>query len=62
MTKKEAERFYRAHILPEIRQRYERDGRRDEPARAEAWNAYTDDLCKSGEITPEQYRRWTTPD
>jgi polyhydroxyalkanoate synthesis regulator phasin len=27
----------------------------------ENWNNFTDDLCKSGEITTKQYETWTNP-
>jgi hypothetical protein len=28
---------------------------------AEAWNCYTDSLCKDGQITLRQYESWTNP-
>ncbi|NIR58240.1 MAG: hypothetical protein GWO02_01305 [Gammaproteobacteria bacterium] len=61
MTKAEAEREYRETILPAVRARYESDGRIDAPARAEAWNAFTDALRREGRITPRQYSTWTHP-
>ncbi|NIR58236.1 MAG: hypothetical protein GWO02_01285 [Gammaproteobacteria bacterium] len=61
MTKTEAERLWRRDELPAVRARYERDGRRDEPARAESWSAFTDALCKAGRISIRQYESWTTP-
>lgn len=61
MTKREAEAYFRREILPEVRKTYERDGRRDLPARREAWNNYTDDLCKGCQITMRQYETWTHP-
>jgi hypothetical protein len=33
----------------------------DKPARCEAWNNYTDALCKDGLITSRQYSQWTNP-
>lgn len=33
----------------------------DKPMIAEAWNNFTDYLCKSGEITNKQYASWTHP-
>ena len=27
----------------------------------EMWSAYTDNLCKSGQITQKQYDTWETP-
>lgn len=35
--------------------------RTDRPALREAWNDFTDDLCKSGVITPKQYDTWLNP-
>lgn len=37
------------------------NGQLDRPARAEAWNNYTDALCKDGEITLRQYETWSHP-
>ncbi len=61
MTKKQAVAEYRETVLPAVRQQYERDGRIDKPARAEAWNNFTDYLCKSGQITMRQYETWGHP-
>ena len=61
MTKKEAEDHYREFILPAVKVAYERDGKIDAPARAEAWNEYTDGLCKGGLITLKQYESWRHP-
>lgn len=33
----------------------------DKPAKALAWHTYTDELCKSGEITQKQYDTWDNP-
>ena len=33
----------------------------DWPARSEAWNNYTDMLCKDGQITSKQYETWAHP-
>ena len=33
----------------------------DKPAKCEAWNDYTDALCKGGSITAKQYHNWTNP-
>jgi len=33
----------------------------DKPMRAEAWNNYTDSLCKERRITSRQYSTWTHP-
>ncbi len=61
MTKREAEKEWRESILPEIRKQYEPDGRVDGPARAEAWNNYTDILLSEGRITEKQYETWCHP-
>lgn len=61
MTKREAVAEYKREILPAVKAQYERDGRIDGPARAEAWNNWTDALCKDGRITMRQYETWTHP-
>jgi hypothetical protein len=35
--------------------------RHDKPALREAWNNYTDRLCKEGRITQRQYDTWLNP-
>lgn len=37
------------------------NGRIDHCARQQAWNDYTDMLCKEGKITLKQYESWTNP-
>ena len=54
------ERF-RDEVLPRVRMLYERDGIADMPARREAWNNWTDMLCKSGEISLHAYENWDQP-
>lgn len=61
MTKRQALAEFRSEILPAVRQQFEQDGRRDLPARREAWNIYTDALCKGRQITLKQYESWTGP-
>ena len=61
MTKREAEREFKEHILPFVRESYEQDGRADWVARREAWNNWTDSLCKDGQITSHQYNTWLHP-
>ena len=39
-------------IAPMIVEQY---GKNDEPAMAEGFNNWTDNLCKDGELHPEQY-------
>lgn len=43
---------------------YTMDGNRytlDESMRNEAWNNFTDSLCKDGHITLKQYNSWISP-
>ena len=61
MTKREAVREYRAKVLPWVRAQYESDRTIDAPARREAWNNFTDYLCKEGRITSKQYNTWGHP-
>src|SRR3990167_5675021 len=55
MTKKQAETYFREIIKPAVIAHY---GNNDKPALREAWNDYTDQLCKGEEITARQYNRW----
>lgn len=61
LTKRDALRLFRENHLPYVRAQYERDGKPDRVARAEAWNNYTDELCKQGNITLKQYESWSNP-
>lgn len=61
MTKKEAELIFKRDILPGVIKEYEKNGRKDMPARSEAWNNWTDSLCKDGQITKWQFNNWTCP-
>ena len=47
------------HVLPGVIDAYEQDGEPDYVARSEAWNNWTDSLCKSGEISDWQYNNWS---
>lgn len=47
------------HVLPAIIDQYEQDGIPDWPARCEAWNDWTDSLCKNGQISDWQYANWS---
>ena len=55
MTKAEALEDFREYIRPMIVKKY---GSNDKPAIREAWNNYTDFLCKNGLITEKQYNTW----
>jgi hypothetical protein len=58
MTKAEALAEFRAEVLPHVVAQY---GRNDKPAIREAWNNYTDALCKNRQITLRQYESWVAP-
>lgn len=59
MTKKEAEQEFRRLYPPETFKHP--GGWTDQVARREAWNNYTDALCKEGRITEHQYNTWVHP-
>jgi hypothetical protein len=61
MTKREAVREFTQYALPQVKAAYEQDGRKDRVARSEAWNNFTDALCKDRQITMHQYESWTHP-
>ena len=62
MTKAQALADFKENILPGIKETEAKGtGRVDGPMRSEAWNDYTDMLCKNRQITPKQYRNWTNP-
>lgn len=58
MTKKEALKEFKEFILPKVINKY---GKNDKPAKCEAWNDWTDFLCKSNRITLKQYESWVNP-
>jgi len=60
MTKRDAEQTFRADVLSAIR-KSETFGP-DYPVRTEAWNNFTDSLCKEGMITEDQCDTWDYPD
>jgi hypothetical protein len=57
MTKREALEQFKSDILPEVIKKYGKD----KVAICEAWNEWTDYLCKDRQITPKQYNNWTNP-
>jgi len=59
MTKQEALKAFRQEVLPSIPPRA--NGDIDHPARREAWGIFIDALCKSGQITLQQYETWDYP-
>jgi len=58
MTKRRAEHDFKAAGQHKI---YRHDGSPDKHAIRVAWDAYVDDLCKSGRISESQYNRWLYP-
>ena len=62
MTRDEAIEDFITTVLPAVVEEYEQDGIIDEPARSEAWNNFTDYLCKDDLISDWQYNNWSQPD
>ena len=48
--------------LQSVIRAYEADGIPDWPARREAWNNFTDMLCKDRRISDWQYNNWSQPE
>ena len=61
MTFADACETFTTQILPMIQEAHEQDGIPDYPARCEAWNDWTDMLCKDSQISEWQYMNWTHP-
>lgn len=61
MTYRKAVKKFRDCILPLVKAAFERNFCTDLPARRQAWNDWTDALCKDGTITPKQYNDWVGP-
>lgn len=53
--------MFEFEILPMVKEQFEQDGEPDWPARSEAWNNWTDSLCKDGQISDWQYDNWSQP-
>ena len=62
MTRDEAIDQFIDSVLPAVVEEYEQDGELDGPARREAWNNWTDMLCKDGLISDWQYANWSQPE
>ena len=62
----DAVRIFERDFLPSIRQTEKRNngGRAwvDGPMRREAWNNFTDFLCKDNRISDWQYENWSQPE
>ena len=61
MTFAQACERFTAELLPLIQEAYEQDGEPDYPARCEAWNDWTDAMCKDQQISDWQYMNWGHP-
>ena len=59
MLWRQAVEQFDTELLPMIKLMYEQDGIPDWPARREAWNNWTDSLCKDGVISDWQYKNWS---
>ena len=57
MKKREADKIWFRDLRPRVIEHYGLD----RPAIREAWNDWTDGLCKDGQITQRQYDRWRMP-
>jgi len=53
----------KAQALKDFKEQIKNDSRMkdDRIMKAEAWNDYTDMLCKDGIITQKQYDNWVNP-
>ena len=61
ITRKQAIHEFELFVLPAIMDEYEYDGVPDLPARREAWNNWTDGLCRDMIISDWQYENWSQP-
>jgi len=60
-TKKQIDSNFKTYILPSIIKQYEQDGRKDKPARCEAYNNYIDSLQRAGHITESKANVYCIP-
>jgi hypothetical protein len=60
MNKKCAFKIFKQEILKQLTYNT-LTGNLDKPALRQAWNDFTDMLCKSGQITQNQYDTWLGP-
>ena len=59
MLWQEAVDFFTSDVAPAVSTRH--DGTLDEVALSEAWNNWTDSLCKGRIISDWQYANWSQP-
>ena len=52
---------FNTFVLPFVKSNFEQDGEPDWVARREAWNNFTDMLCKNLDISDWQYENWSQP-
>jgi len=62
LTENQVIENFKEFILPYVKGQYEQGGNIDKPARSEAFNNYTDSLCKDCQITEEMYNNICIPD
>jgi hypothetical protein len=60
MNKSEFLSFFWRNIVPDIREKYEKDGVVDRVARRECWHNLVDAMVKDGSLH-ERARDWTVP-
>tara|TARA_R110001599_G_scaffold220632_1_gene419081 strand:+ start:4519 stop:4740 length:222 start_codon:yes stop_codon:yes gene_type:complete len=61
LTEETIFKYFKDVILQDIANHYEKDGIPDIPARREAFNNYTDSLCKDNLISEETYNTIDLP-
>ena len=61
ITWEQACEMFEEEVLPGVKAECEQDGVKDIPARSEAWNNWTDSLCKNELISDWQYENWLHP-
>lgn len=61
MTWTQVVREFTQCVLPGVRDTYEQDRKIDYVARCEAFNDFTDGLCKDGRISDKQYDEMEHP-
>jgi len=62
LTKAQAVKMFKENDLPSIKEIEKQNGNGvDSCMRTEAWNNYTDMLCKDRQITTAQYNSWASP-
>ena len=62
ILREQAVEHFNRFILPIVQVYHEQDGKPDWPARSEAWNNWTDGLCKNKQISDWQYDNWSQPE